>query len=392
MIQERKLMTDHRNKMLLATPVILAMLAGMPITGFTEQELEFTYSDEWSVVSAPPPSGPYQAVHIDPRVPGQGITPPVTSVFEVDDSVTPSPDVLPGKHESTAVTTSDTTPPVTEGIEVREPAVTGIATAVPADEGSSEVEPASSGAGVAASAPEIDGSGKATTSVTSADKQPGMATGTQEPAPESGVIAVENELPASDDLLRSKATAAQGSSMEVPVPSAPVTSADKADAMETPAAVVSPVDMAKPAPVVEAPVRENKLAAPKMPPAVPGYYAPGLPTVAEREAVMPAERPPMPGVYNDVMPPPAAGAPGAATMPPATGRPGATESYGRMMPRPPAYNYPGRNWQPGWGMPGYGNMPPYGYRRGPADAMEGEVPPPGRYVPPPNYGSPYPGR
>lgn len=31
----------------------------------------FKYSDDWQQVSAPPPPGPYQAVTLDPRVPGQ---------------------------------------------------------------------------------------------------------------------------------------------------------------------------------------------------------------------------------------------------------------------------------------------------------------------------------
>ena len=37
----------------------------------------FTYSDDWSLVSAPPPPGPYSAIHIDPRVPGQDSLPPL---------------------------------------------------------------------------------------------------------------------------------------------------------------------------------------------------------------------------------------------------------------------------------------------------------------------------
>jgi hypothetical protein len=37
----------------------------------------FTYTDDWSLVSAPPPPGPYSAIHIDPRVPGQDLLPPL---------------------------------------------------------------------------------------------------------------------------------------------------------------------------------------------------------------------------------------------------------------------------------------------------------------------------
>lgn len=37
----------------------------------------FTYTDDWSLVSAPPPPGPYSAIHIDPRVPGHDSLPPL---------------------------------------------------------------------------------------------------------------------------------------------------------------------------------------------------------------------------------------------------------------------------------------------------------------------------
>ena len=37
----------------------------------------FRYSDDWKIVSAPPPPGPYNTVNVDPRVPGQDITRPV---------------------------------------------------------------------------------------------------------------------------------------------------------------------------------------------------------------------------------------------------------------------------------------------------------------------------
>ena len=31
----------------------------------------YTYSQDWAIVSAPPPPGPYQSVNVDPRIPGQ---------------------------------------------------------------------------------------------------------------------------------------------------------------------------------------------------------------------------------------------------------------------------------------------------------------------------------
>jgi hypothetical protein len=43
----------------------------------------FNYSDDWSIVSAPPPPGPYYSVNVDPRVPGQEDNmPPSASDFE----------------------------------------------------------------------------------------------------------------------------------------------------------------------------------------------------------------------------------------------------------------------------------------------------------------------
>jgi hypothetical protein len=35
----------------------------------------FIYSEGWAVVSAPPPPGPYQAINLDPRIPGQDSLP-----------------------------------------------------------------------------------------------------------------------------------------------------------------------------------------------------------------------------------------------------------------------------------------------------------------------------
>jgi hypothetical protein len=56
-------------------PIALS-LALVAVTVHAEQE--FTYTDDWAVVSAPPPPGPYRAVNIDPRVPGVDAIPPLT--------------------------------------------------------------------------------------------------------------------------------------------------------------------------------------------------------------------------------------------------------------------------------------------------------------------------
>ena len=61
--------------------LLLLPLLQLPTAG-EAQETPFTYSDDWSLVSAPPPPGPYQAVNIDPRVPGQDATPPMATDVE----------------------------------------------------------------------------------------------------------------------------------------------------------------------------------------------------------------------------------------------------------------------------------------------------------------------
>ena len=53
--------------------------------GLTAQAAGYRYSDDWNIVSAPPPPGPYETVNVDPRVPGQDITRPVPrDVMRVD--------------------------------------------------------------------------------------------------------------------------------------------------------------------------------------------------------------------------------------------------------------------------------------------------------------------
>jgi hypothetical protein len=57
--------------------VFLTLLLGAvsvtadPATGSTS----FTYSEGWDIVSAPPPPGPYRAINLDPRIPGQDSIP-----------------------------------------------------------------------------------------------------------------------------------------------------------------------------------------------------------------------------------------------------------------------------------------------------------------------------
>ena len=68
------------NAKLPAVLILLPLLQAAPVV--VAEEAPFTYSDDWGLVSAPPPPGPYQAVNIDPRVPGQDAAPPMTTDAE----------------------------------------------------------------------------------------------------------------------------------------------------------------------------------------------------------------------------------------------------------------------------------------------------------------------
>ena len=60
------------------------VMADQQPTDTETQSSFYTYHDDWAIVSAPPPPGPYQAVNIDPRIPGQEdvITPFVSGFNE----------------------------------------------------------------------------------------------------------------------------------------------------------------------------------------------------------------------------------------------------------------------------------------------------------------------
>jgi len=74
--------------------VLLMPLLYMTGTALAE-DAPFTYSDDWRLVSAPPPPGPYNAVNIDPRVPRQEAIPPVTTGTEAQQqSWQPLPDEM----------------------------------------------------------------------------------------------------------------------------------------------------------------------------------------------------------------------------------------------------------------------------------------------------------
>jgi hypothetical protein len=54
---------------------LLTMLpVALPVSADAVAEArDYNYSENWAVVSAPPPSGPYRTVNLDPRIPGQDV-------------------------------------------------------------------------------------------------------------------------------------------------------------------------------------------------------------------------------------------------------------------------------------------------------------------------------
>jgi hypothetical protein len=69
----------YRNKLASCGSLILALISSaLPVSADEANPTPgYTYKDDWAVVSAPPPPGPYRAVNIDPRVPGAGAIPPL---------------------------------------------------------------------------------------------------------------------------------------------------------------------------------------------------------------------------------------------------------------------------------------------------------------------------
>jgi hypothetical protein len=68
----------HRCEFVRGSVVLSLLLVATPVLADeSAPNTEFTYTDDWAFVSAPPPPGPYRAVNIDPRVPGVDAIPPL---------------------------------------------------------------------------------------------------------------------------------------------------------------------------------------------------------------------------------------------------------------------------------------------------------------------------
>jgi len=58
----------HKRGLVIITASLMLLLGAVPA-------MAFNYTDGWDMVSAPPPPGPYRAVNLDPRIPGQDVVP-----------------------------------------------------------------------------------------------------------------------------------------------------------------------------------------------------------------------------------------------------------------------------------------------------------------------------
>jgi hypothetical protein len=85
---------------------LMLQLVTQPATGEEAPAAQYKYSDEWSVISAPPPAGPYRSVNIDPRVPGESAVIPM-QVIQPLEAVVEAPEV--SETQETAITASGDT-------------------------------------------------------------------------------------------------------------------------------------------------------------------------------------------------------------------------------------------------------------------------------------------
>lgn len=425
--------------------MLLALATAAPLSGMAESGPQYSYSDEWSIVSAPPPSGPFRSIHLDPRIPGQGIAPPAVS--------TPFDDIPEQQAGSDAGMTSlpppaagivDHAPPVADAeaapmpspgllppppgpADLSAPSVAGAAAPpmappglLPPPPGPTDL-PAPPVAGVEMAPP--DGM---VPPLLEPEELPAPPVAGVELAPPEGMLPPllePEEMPAPPVAGAEPPLAPPGMLPPLPgpeeMPAPPVAGAEPPPMAPPGMLPPLPGPEEMPAPPV-AGVEPPPLAPPGMLPPLPGPEELPAPPVAGAEPppmAPPGLLPPVRSEYKD-MPSTAAGRVDRraaradikpATRPPLTrqygrrapptedydypryGRPQATEppvygQYGRRMPRPRGnYNYwaPARQYGRS-GAPGYRDTPAYGYQREPAEWQEEEVPPPTAY-PAPSY-------
>jgi hypothetical protein len=420
-------MNANRSYMWMRLILVLGTAFLSQLVNAADVEAQFKYSDEWSLVSAPPPAGPYQPVNIDPRVPGPGTIPEV-------------PLALPRLQAAQEM-------PAESQVE-----------ASPADgtfEQTSEQMMLEQSIGTAPQEtrvmPPVPGYYKPimpqTADSIAVEAVPQAAVSAQQEQPEELTLPMEQEaaVPATAGtsvqqtaVAQDTAAVSEDTAVTPPVPedyetALPLTATgesrtpvqEAASAGETPGSTEESTQTSQSEPaLLQPPVEEARDSRQMGLPAVAtdaaeeqqmpqGYEESVLPTTASMPGMpaveggatamqeQPVFQPSMPGYYER-MPPPAAGRltreppAGPATqlraLPseryPAAGYPG-YGYYGRPMPAAPGYSYPAPARYPYQsGMPGNWGMPSYGYPRGQEQWPEEDNVPP-----PPVYDSmEYPGR
>jgi hypothetical protein len=398
------------------TLILISASVAQAVHAEAATEMPFKYSDEWSLVSAPPPAGPYQPVNIDPRVPGPGTIPQVPMAIPRLQATQEPPEVSDIQADAAAggqaaadlreditraASDAPAMPPVPGHYQPvmplagEETAVETVAGELPPEAGepAPEAGPAA-GTGAldapvtaAVPGPDIDQAGAAP--VQEPVSEPPMTAEqapapVQEPVPESTMTAEQvpaPALPATAETGTDQPVAGTGQLAETPTAATPAEDAFAAGeevqtttVMEEEPAIAATADEPVPGPVMtEAPAAspvtpadqlqqaQEDVPAPPVARGLPGMPVPEQPATAMQQ--QPYE-PAQPGFYDRLVPP-AAGhisrQPPIAT--PAPAEP-LREQPAERAPSTGYYGYGRSVPTPGYGYPrqGYQSYPSQGYQ------------------------------
>ncbi|MGB5473666.1 MAG: hypothetical protein WBQ78_09340 [Gammaproteobacteria bacterium] len=407
----------NANRRLRGTHLLLMLAAVflLQVSHAEEPETPFKYSDEWSLVSAPPPAGPYQPVNIDPRVPGPATITQVPMAMprqQAEQELFPEGTMVGGvpggaaEQSAPEIMTSATPgetrtmPPVPGHYQsdMSQPAKEVTAESRSEDEAMTvqQEQTVETGVTMEADAPEAP----ATAAASDAETAAGQAkAAVPEHVPGMPVTAGTDMEQPSAETAAAVATEDTAGTPSMPGHDAPTLPLAVSEEPQTPVQPASPpalvtqphlteqVPAAADTLTGQLPRGQEAIPAPPVAGTMPELPVSEQPATASRE--QPLFQPPMPGDYDHMMPPaagrmapetPVAPGPAVPLQGQAADRAPAAGYYGRPMPPAgPGYNYqaPGYPYQSG--APGYRNMPAYGYPRGQARPDELNVPPPPVY-------------
>lgn len=417
-------MNVNRRPVCLQLAFVVAGVALTQVSAAGEPESLFKYSDEWSLVSAPPPAGPYQPINIDPRVPGPGTISQMPMAIPHLQAAQELPDGSDDQAGEAA-----TLPGLDSGAENQAQAEAAMPQSLPPvpghyqpvmtlseGEAAMDTEPGETATLTQGTRDDAIPVREAELAAgTTAVETAAVAAGEETAAEIATPAAIETPLPVTpltadvvteESLTVESPVAQTPQEISAPYPVEPAAAA--ADAVqqgagygvagevaaavdETPADDLSQVQAA-PAEIAGAaatpPLQvEPEIAPPLLADMPPARGAAGPPATALQE--QPGyETPAMPGYYEQLAPPaagrvtaePYPARPAAELREQAPGQDAAGGYYGRSAPAP-GYGYPAPGYPYQSGRPGYWNMPPYGYSPGQAWSEEQDVPPPPVYDP-----------